>query len=142
MQHDNFISQVADRVKHITVAAAIIIQDGKLFATERGYGAYKGWWEFPGGKLENGESAEEACVREIREELGATVEVQKLLDVVEYDYLEFHLTMHCFLCNVVDGEQLVLREHSAAKWLSRDELHSVKWLPADLGVVEKIARGM
>lgn len=129
-------------MKHIKVAAAIIIKDGKLFATERGYGNYKGWWEFPGGKLEDGEKAEEACVREIREELGATVKVQKLLGVVEYDYPEFHLTMHCFLCTLPEDEPLVLHEHSAAKWLTKDELHSVKWLPADEDVLEVIAGEM
>lgn len=123
----------------IEVAAAVIIKDGKLFATERGYGNYKGWWEFPGGKLENEEKAEEACVREIREELGATVQVEKLLHTVEYDYPEFHLTMHCFLCALPQGEQLTLREHTAARWLTKAELHSVKWLPADFEVLEIIA---
>lgn len=129
-------------MKHIKVAAAVIIKDGKLFATERGYGNYKGWWEFPGGKLEDGEKAEDACVREIKEELGASVKVQKLLDVVDYDYPEFHLTMHCFLCALSEGEPLVLHEHSAAKWLTKDELHSVKWLPADEDVLEVIAGEM
>lgn len=129
-------------MKHIKVAAAIIIKDGKLFATERGYGNYKGWWEFPGGKLEDEEKAEDACVREIREELDVTVQVQKLLDVVEYDYPEFHLTMHCFLCELPESEHLVLHEHSAAKWLTKDELHSVTWLPADVDVLEVIAEEM
>lgn len=121
--------------KHIEVVAAIIEHEGKIFATQRGYGEWKDWWEFPGGKMESGESCEEALVREIREELATEIKVGELLTTVEYDYPKFHLTMHCFLCSVVSGE-LSLLEHEDARWLSRDELHSVKWLPADEGIIE------
>lgn len=121
--------------KHIEVVAAIIEHEGKIFATQRGYGEWKDWWEFPGGKMEPGESREEALVREIREELATEITVGELLTTVEYDYPKFHLTMHCFLCSVLSGN-LSLLEHEDAQWLSRDELHSVKWLPADEGIIE------
>lgn len=123
--------------KHINVVAAIIIRDGRLFATQRGYGEWKDWWEFPGGKIEPEEKPEDALRREIREELATEIEVGELLTTVEYDYPQFHLTMHCFLCTIVSG-QLSLLEHEDARWLSMDELDSVKWLPADMEVLETI----
>ena len=117
-------------MKQITVSGAIIVRDKKIFATQRGYGDWKGWWEFPGGKLEAGETPEQCIEREIREELATEVRAEKVLGVVEYDYPDFHLTMHCILCSVVSGE-LKLLEHEAARWLDRDTLRSVNWLPAD-----------
>jgi len=124
-------------MKTIEVVAAIIEKDGKYFATQRGYGDYKDWWEFPGGKVESGETNEEALVREIKEELNADINVEKFLRTVDYDYSEFHLTMHCYLCSLV-SDSLVLKEHEAAKWLTIDKLDSIEWLPADVIVVEKI----
>ena len=124
-------------MKQIEVVAAIICKEDKIFATQRGYGEWQDWWEFPGGKMEVGETPEEALVREIREELSAEISVGELLTTVEYDYPAFHLTMHCFLCTLV-GEALHLNEHEAARWLTKDELDSVKWLPADEIVIEKI----
>ncbi|MCI5851618.1 MAG: (deoxy)nucleoside triphosphate pyrophosphohydrolase [Sutterellaceae bacterium] len=115
----------------------MILQDGKILATQRGYGEFKDGWEFPGGKVEPGETPEEAIVREIREELGATVRPEKLVTTVECDYPRFHLTMHCFLCTVENGE-LRLLEHEAAKWLEPGNLHSVAWLPADVEAVKKL----
>lgn len=125
-------------MKTIEVVAAIIIKDGEVFATQRGYGEWQGWWEFPGGKMEAGESPQEALRREIREELDAEIEVGELLETVEWDYPNFHLTMHCFICNLL-SESLHLNEHEAAKWLDLQNLRSLKWLPADEGVLEKIA---
>ena len=125
-------------MKTIEVVAAIIIRNGEVFATQRGYGEWQGWWEFPGGKMEKGESPQEALKREIREELDAEIEVGKLLETVEWDYPTFHLTMHCFICSLV-SESLHLNEHEAAAWLSKDTLRSVKWLPADEGLLDKIA---
>ena len=124
-------------MKTIEVVAAIIIKDGHVFATQRGYGEWKGWWEFPGGKMEAGESPQEALRREIKEELDADVSVGELLETVEWDYPNFHLTMHCFLCNLL-SESLHLNEHEAATWLSRETLRSVKWLPADVEMLERI----
>ena len=124
-------------MKQIEVVAAIICKDDKIFATQRGYGDFKDWWEFPGGKMEDGETQEEALKREIREELSAEISVDELLCTVEYDYPKFHLTLHCYLCSLMT-EALHLNEHEAAKWLTKDELDNVKWLPADLEVVEKI----
>ena len=124
-------------MKQIEVVAAIICKDDKIFATQRGYGEWKDWWEFPGGKMEVGETPEEALVREIREELSAEINVGELLTTVEYDYPKFHLTMHCYLCSLI-GEALHLNEHEAAKWLAKDELDSVKWLPADLKLIQTI----
>lgn len=124
-------------MKTIEVVAAIIIRDGKIFATQRGYGEWKGWWEFPGGKIEPGECPQEALVREIREELDAEIEVGELLETVEWDYPDFHLKMHCFICSLV-SESVHLNEHEAAAWLTRETLHSVKWLPADEGLVGRI----
>ena len=126
-------------MKTIKVVAAIIIDDGKVFATQRGYGDFKGGWEFPGGKIESGETPEEAIVREIKEELDTEIEVAELLDTVEYDYPQFHLSMDCFICKIKSGN-LVLKEHAAAKWLTRETLDSVEWLPADLGLIEKIRK--
>lgn len=124
-------------MKTIEVVAAIIIRDGKIFATQRGYGEWKGWWEFPGGKIEPGECPQEALVREIREELDADIEVGELLETVEWDYPDFHLKMHCFICSLV-SESVHLNEHEAAAWLTRETLRSVKWLPADEGLVGRI----
>ena len=124
--------------KHIKVVAAIICKDEKVFATQRGYGNYKDWWEFPGGKIEAGETPEEALVREIREELKTEVSVDEFLITVEYEYPEFFLTMDCFLCSIVKGD-LVLVEHEAARWLPLNDLHQVQWLPADLEVLEALS---
>ena len=124
-------------MKHIEVVAAIIRKGDKIFATQRGYGDWKDWWEFPGGKMEPGETPEEALKREIKEELSADISVEEFLTTVEYDYPAFHLTMHCYLCTLLD-EAMHLNEHEAARWLSKAELRSVKWLPADLEVVERM----
>ena len=125
-------------MKTIEVVAAIIIKDGQVFATQRGYGEFQGWWEFPGGKMEAGESPQEALKREIREELDADVWVKELLETVEWDYPNFHLTMHCFICSLL-SESLHLNEHEAATWLTHATLKSVKWLPADEILLDKIA---
>ena len=124
-------------MKNIEVVAAIIRKEDKIFATQRGYGDWKDWWEFPGGKMEAGETPEEALKREIKEELSADISVDEFITTVEYDYPAFHLTMHCYLCTLLD-EAMHLNEHEAAKWLSKAELRSVKWLPADLEVVERM----
>lgn len=124
-------------MKTIRVVAAIIIEKEKVFATQRGYGEFKDGWEFPGGKIELGETPETAIVREIKEELDTEIEVVKLLDTVEYDYPQFHLSMDCFICKIKSGD-LVLKEHEAAKWLTKENLDSVDWLPADLSLIEKI----
>ena len=125
-------------MKEIEVVAAIIHDDDeRIFATQRGYGDYKDGWEFPGGKMEPGESPEEALKREIWEELETKIVVEHLVQTVEYDYPKFHLKMHCFWCHIESG-QLILKEHEAAKWLTKGELDSVKWLPADLEVVETL----
>ncbi len=126
-------------MKTIEVVAAVIIKDGKVFATQRGYGEWQGWWEFPGGKVEAGESPEAALVREIREELDADIKVGELLETVEWDYPKFHLTMHCYMCSLI-SESMHLNEHEAAAWLTRETIHSVKWLPADEGLVGKIGK--
>lgn len=127
--------------KRIEVVAAIILDEGKIFATQRGYGEFKDGWEFPGGKMEQGETPEQALKREIREELDVEIEVGQLFDTVEYDYPSFHLTMHCFLCTIKSGE-LILKEHEAAKWLNKESLDSVEWLPADLGLIEKLKNAL
>lgn len=124
-------------MKTIEVVAAIIVRDGEVFATQRGYGEWRGWWEFPGGKIEPGECPQEALVREIREELDAEIEVGGLLETVEWDYPAFHLTMHCFMCTL-QSEYMHLNEHEASAWLTRDTLDIVKWLPADAGLVDNI----
>ena len=124
-------------MKSIHVVAAIILRDGKVFATQRGYGAYKDYWEFPGGKIEPGETAEEALAREIREELDTEIAVEAPFEQVEYDYPEFHLSMQCFLCRVIRGS-LVLKEHEDAAWLDRERLDDVRWLPADETVISRL----
>ena len=124
-------------MKTIEVVAAIITHNNQIFATQRGYGEFKDGWEFPGGKMEPGETPQQALVREIREELDTEIEVGELVETVEYDYPNFHLIMHCFLCTIRSGD-LVLKDHEAAKWLAKEELYSVDWLPADVKVVEKI----
>lgn len=124
-------------MKTIRVAAAIILHENKIFATQRGYGEFKDGWEFPGGKIEPGETPQQALIREIREELDTDIEVGELVDTVEYDYPAFHLSMDCFLCRVRSGD-LVLKEHEAAKWLTQENLNSVDWLPADEGLIEKL----
>ena len=124
-------------MKTINVVAAIIIKDQKIFATQRGYGEFKNGWEFPGGKIESGESPEYALEREIREELDAKIRVGELFDTIEYDYPNFHLSMKCFLCSLI-SDQLTLREHEAAKWLTKENLSSVEWLPADITIIDKL----
>lgn len=128
-------------LKKIEVVAAVIRDGDKIFATQRGYGEFKDGWEFPGGKIEPGETPQQALVREIKEELDTEIEVQELIDTVEYDYPTFHLTMHCFWARIKEGN-LILKEHEAAKWLTRDTLNTVDWLPADEGLVEKIKLAM
>lgn len=124
-------------MKTVNVVAAIIIKDKKIFATQRGYGEFKDGWEFPGGKVEKGETPENAIVREIKEELDTEIKVKEYFDTVEYDYPNFHLSMKCYICSVLSGK-LELLEHEAARWLDSDSLLSVDWLPADLGLVEKL----
>ena len=128
-------------MKTVKVVAAIIKavnENGEtiIFATQRGYGDFKGGWEFPGGKIESGETPQEALKREIIEELDTEVSVGELMDTVEYDYPQFHLSMDCFWCQIVRGN-LVLKEHEAARWLTKDELNNVEWLPADITLIEK-----
>ena len=129
------------QMKRIRVVAAVIRDGDRIFATARGYGEFKGQWEFPGGKIEAGESPQDALKREIHEELEALIQVGDLIDTIEYDYPTFHLSMDCFWANVEFGE-LVLKEAEAAKWLTVDELDSVQWLPADLTLIEKIRKTM
>jgi 8-oxo-dGTP diphosphatase len=126
-------------MKRIEVVAAVIRSEGRVFATQRGYGDFKDWWEFPGGKIEPGETAEEALAREIREELSAEITVERLLKTVDWDYPAFHLTLHCFLCSL-SSEEMSLNEHEAAKWLDAESIYSVKWLPADEDVLPLIAK--
>ena len=126
-------------MKTIKVVAAVICDSlentTKIFATAKGYGEFKGKWEFPGGKLEAGETSQQALIREIQEELDVKIEVGELIDTIEYDYPTFHLSMDCFLCVVVDGE-IILKEAEAARWLDKDELYSVDWLPADIALMK------
>ena len=124
-------------MKTVQVVAALIIHEGRIFATQRGYGDWKGFWEFPGGKVEPGESPEDALVREIREELATEIGVERFVTTVEWDYPTFHLSMRCYLCSVVSGS-LTLLEHEAAAWLDREHLRSVKWLPADEAILDEI----
>ena len=126
-------------MKNIRVVAAVIHQDQRILATQRGYGEFKDGWEFPGGKIEEGETPEVALIRELKEELTITVKPEKLLTVVEYDYPNFHLSMHCFLSSIEQGE-INLLEHEAMKWLSHNELDSVAWLPADHGLIELLKK--
>lgn len=132
------ITAAGEVLKYVRVVAAVIKDGDKIFATARGYGEFKGWWEFPGGKIEKGETPEQALVREIKEELSATIEVDDLIDTIEYDYPTFHLSMDCFWAKLVEGE-LILKEAEAARWLSKDELLSVKWLPADKDLIQVIS---
>ena len=132
-------------MKTIKVVAAVICDSlentTKIFATARGYGEFKGKWEFPGGKLEAGETSQQALIREIQEELAVKIKVGELIDTIEYDYPTFHLSMDCFLCVVVDGE-IILKEAEAARWLNKDELYSVDWLPADIALIEKLQNSL
>lgn len=132
-------------MKTIKVVAAVICASlentTKIFATARGYGEFKGQWEFPGGKIELGETSQQALIREIQEELAVKIEVGELIDTIEYDYPTFHLSMDCFLCVVVDGE-IILKEAEAARWLDKDELYSVDWLPADIALIEKLQNSL
>lgn len=128
-------------MKRIEVVAAVIIQDDKIFATQRGYGDFKDGWEFPGGKVEKGETPEDALIREIREELDVNISVDSFLCTVNHDYPKFHLTMHCFLCSIINGEPLLL-EHEAAKWLDIDSIWTVEWLPADVEVVKSLEKSI
>lgn len=126
-------------MKTIEVVAAIIRKGDKIFATQRGYGDFKDWWEFPGGKMEVGESPEIALIREIKEELSTEIQIEKFLYTVEWDYPKFHLTMHCYICSLLE-EALHLNEHEAAKWLTIDDIYSVDWLPADKLLIPLIIR--
>ena len=133
-------------MKTIRVVAAIMKETNEkgepvIFATQRGYGEFKGGWEFPGGKIEEGETPKQALIREIREELETEIAVGELIDTIEYDYPTFHLSMDCFWAEIVSGD-LVLKEHEAAKWLTKAELESVEWLPADIALIEKIREKM
>ena len=125
-------------MKTIRVVAAVIRDGDRIFATARGYGDYKGGWEFPGGKIEPGEPPQQALRREIREELDTEIEVGELIDTIEYDYPTFHLSMDCFWCSIVYGD-LELKEHEAAKWLDKNTLHTVNWLPADITLIAKLS---
>ena len=123
----------------IEVVAAIILKDGKVLATQRGHGQWKGWWEFPGGKIELGETQQQALIREIREELDADISVGRLLKTIEWDYPDFHLTMHCFVCSLT-SESLHLNEHQSARWLTGSALDSVNWLPADVELLPELKK--
>lgn len=132
-------------MKTIKVVAAVICDSfenkTKIFATARGYGEFKGQWEFPGGKVEAGETPQQALIREIKEELDVKIKVGELIDTIEYDYPDFHLSMDCFWCTVVDGE-IILKEAEVSKWLNKDELYTVDWLPADISLIEKLQNSL
>lgn len=132
--------QAAEKALHPTVevVAAIIKDEGKVLATQRGYGKWKGWWEFPGGKMQEGESREEALVRELKEEMDASIVIDEYYTTVEYDYPDFHLTMHCYLCHLL-GSHYLLKEHMEARWLAPDQFDSVQWLPADTALLQQLS---
>ena len=126
-------------MRHVNVAAGVIRHGDKILAAQRGYGEWKGWWEFPGGKIEAGETAREALIREISEELDAEIRIDKLLKVVEWDYPDFHLTLHCYWCELI-SDAIHLKEHESYRWLNHYELNTVKWLPADISLLKDIAQ--
>ena len=128
-------------MKTLNVVAAVIRDEDKVLATARGYGEYKGWWEFPGGKIESGETPKEALVREIQEELDIHIQIDEYITTVEYDYPQFHLSMQCYFCNRISGN-LTLKEAESSRWLSKEQLYSVKWLPADAKIVKYIKEMM
>ena len=128
-------------MKTIKVVAAVIKRNNKIFVTKRGYGEFKDGWEFPGGKVEKGETKEEALIREIKEELDTVIKVDSYLDTIEYDYPDFHLSMDCFICSVVEGN-LVLKEHEDSKWIKKEEIDTLNWLPADLIILDKVKEMM
>lgn len=128
-------------MKTIKVVAAVIKRNNKIFVTQRGYGEFKDGWEFPGGKVEKGETKEEALIREIKEELDTVIKVDSYLDTIEYDYPDFHLSMDCFICYVVEGN-LVLKEHEDSKWIKKEEIDTLNWLPADLVIIDKVKEMM
>ena len=124
-------------MKTIKVVAAIIKKDNKIFVTQRGYGEFKDGWEFPGGKVEKGETKQQALIREIKEELDTVIQVDFYLDTIEYDYPSFHLSMDCFVCSIVEGN-LILKEHEDSKWITKEEIENLNWLPADLTIINKV----
>ena len=128
-------------MKTIKVVAAVIKRNNKIFVTQRGYGEFKDGWEFPGGKVEKGETKEEALIREIKEELDTVIKVDSYLDTIEYDYPDFHLSMDCFICSIVEGN-LVLKEHEDSKWIKKEEIDTLNWLPADLIILDKVKERM
>ena len=128
-------------MKTIKVVAAVIKRNNKIFVTQRGYGEFKDGWEFPGGKVEKGETKEEALIREIKEELDTVIKVDSYLDTIEYDYPDFHLSMDCFICSIVEGN-LVLKEHEDSKWIKKEEIDTLNWLPADLVILDKVKERM
>lgn len=128
-------------MKTIKVVAAVIKRNNKIFVTQRGYGEFKDGWEFPGGKVEKGETKEEALIREIKEELDTVIKVDSYLDTIEYDYPDFHLSMDCFICSIVEGH-LVLKEHEDSKWIKKEEIDTLNWLPADVIILDKVKERM
>ena len=130
-----------EALKHIEVVAAIILDGNRILATQRGYGKWRGWWEFPGGKVQPGETHEEALARELEEEMDAAIVIDRFFTTVDYDYPDFHLTMHCYLCHIPDGHY-TLKEHADARWLTADTINTMKWLPADEGLVAELFGNM